>query len=120
MRTPQSLAARSLELHRRVAQKIRQHPELFNKAFENISRWRETTSASTMPYLDEWQQLLEQGMEVALAKAVEDSEHAASLRRSTPFSGVLSNEERLAVLREWDFSAPVPRPLPDSAGGGEE
>ena len=60
MRTPQSLAARSLELHRRVAEKIRQHPELFNKAFENISRWRATTSAATMPYLDEWQHILEQ------------------------------------------------------------
>lgn len=95
MRSPQSLAARSLELHRRVAEKIRQPPELFNKAFENIARWRVTTSASTMPYLDEWQHILEQGMEVALAKAVEDSEHAACLRRPTPFSGILSNEEPL-------------------------
>lgn len=110
MRTPQALAARSLELHRRVAAKIRQHPELLNKAFDNLRRWRPTTAASSLPYLDEWQELLDQGMEVALAKAVEDSEHAACLRRSSPFSGVLSDEERWAVLRAWDFSRPAPGP----------
>lgn len=77
-----------------------------DNANPSIARWRVTTSASSMPYLDEWQQILEQGMEVALAKAVEDSEHAACLRRSTPFSGILTNDERLAVLNSWTFSIP--------------
>lgn len=50
MRTAQSIEARSLGLHRRVAQKIRQEPELMNKAFENLRRWKCTVSASTLQY----------------------------------------------------------------------
>lgn len=44
---------------------------------------------------------MNQGMEVALGVAVEDSEHAADLRRSSPFAGVLTNKERFAFFKNW-------------------
>lgn len=106
MRTPEALDARTLELHRRVAEKLRREPALFNKALENLCRWRGTASAATLPYLEEWQRILDQGMEAALAKAVEESEHAACLRKSSPFAGVLSEEERLTVLKSFQFPKP--------------
>ena len=44
---------------------------------------------------------MNQGIEACLAVAVEDSQRAAALRQSSPFSGVLSNRERFAFLKAW-------------------
>jgi hypothetical protein len=41
------------------------------------------------------------GVDACLAVAVEDSQRAAALRQSSPFSGVLSNRERFAFLKAW-------------------
>lgn len=101
MRTPSELRARSLAMHQLVVAKIRQDPTLFLRARATLSRWRQTVCLSSQPYLMEWERLMEQGMDVTLAKAVEDSEHAADLRKSSPFAGILTNQERFAFLRDW-------------------
>jgi hypothetical protein len=101
MRTPRRLVERSLALHRLIADKIRREPELFAHALENIRRWKPVTDPRTLPYFDEWEQILSQGIEFALAKATEDSEHAADLRQCTPFAGILSQEERDEFFRNW-------------------
>jgi hypothetical protein len=44
---------------------------------------------------------MNQGVEACLSLAVEDSQRAAALRQSSPFSGVLSNRERFAFLKQW-------------------
>lgn len=115
MRTPQEIIARSLALHQLVAAKIRNDPSLFLKARATLARWRQTVCLSSQPYLIEWERLMDQGMEVTLAKALEDSEHAADLRKSSPFAGVLTNHERLLFLKEWGRRHAAPSSEVDKA-----
>lgn len=96
------LDRRSLDLHRLAVEKIRRDPALFEKVKATLARWRVTVSSTTQPYLAEWERLIADGMETCLAMAVEDSEHATALRKSSPFAGVLTNQERLAFLKAWE------------------
>lgn len=97
----QELVARSLAMHRLIAEKIRQDPALFEKPKETLARWRTFVCPNSQPYLEEWQRLLDQGMEACLAVATKDSEHAATLRQASPFCGILSEEERREFLLAW-------------------
>ena len=101
MRTHEEIDQRSLAMHRLVASRIFRDPELFQKARATLARWRATVSIASQPYLEEWECLMNQGIESCLAVAVEDSQRAAALRQSSPFSGVLSNRERFAFLKAW-------------------
>ena len=101
MPTPRELDARSRALHRVVAQKIREEPARFEEARAILARWRASVSGHTQPYLREWEALLGQGPEAALAVAVEDSERADTLRSCSPLACVLTSRERWAFLEDW-------------------
>ncbi|MFA7239213.1 MAG: hypothetical protein WC091_03810 [Sulfuricellaceae bacterium] len=45
---------------------------------------------------------MNQGIDASLAIAVEDSQRATALRQSSPFSGILTNQERFAFLKAWN------------------
>ncbi|MBF0356929.1 MAG: hypothetical protein HQL43_17015 [Alphaproteobacteria bacterium] len=97
----QDIDERSLELHLLIAQKIRQNPALFNKARATLARWRGVVCQSSQPYLDEWEALMTEGLEACLSVAVERSQRAAALRQASPFTGILTNQERFAFLKSW-------------------
>lgn len=78
--------ARSLTMHRAIAEKLRERPELIGIAHENLARW-------TAGPLDE-----------VLAVIVEDSERMTAMRQCSPFAGVLDARERWAIYDE--FAAP--------------
>lgn len=101
-RTYELINARSLAMHRLIADKIRREPQLFDKPKKTLARWLDAGSPHSLPYLQEWQRLLELGIEPSLAVATEDSERAATLRKSSPFTGVLSVAERAAFLKDWE------------------
>lgn len=102
MRTHQEIDERSLALHRLVAEKIRRNPTLFVRAKATLARWRTTVCAASQPHLEEWEHLMNQGIDASLAIAVEDSQRATALRQSSPFSGILTNQERFAFLKAWN------------------
>ena len=102
MPTHQQIDARTLALHREVAAKLRSDRALFERAQATLRRWRSTVSPSSQPYLIEWERLMDQGLEATLAVALEDSERAAALRQSSPFTGVLTPQERFAFLKAWN------------------
>lgn len=52
-------------------------------------------------YLLQWLDILDRGIEEALAVAVEDTERGQVLRSASPFAGVLTEDERLAFLKAW-------------------
>jgi hypothetical protein len=108
MRIHQDIDARSLAMHRLVVAKLRQDPPRLDQVRATLARWRQSASPSTQPYLQEWEQLLQQGLEACLAMAVDDSEHATALRQSSPFTRVLSHAERFRFLKDWrsDDAAP--------------
>ena len=102
MRTHQEIDARSLELHRLIAARLRREPELLDRVRRTLLRWRDPANPSRAePYLAEWERLLSSGIEPLLAAAVEDSERAAALRQCSPFVGILSPKERFAFLKAW-------------------
>lgn len=102
MRTHQEIDARSLAMHRLVAQKLRNEPERFECVRENLRRWDSVATPRARPYLKAWEALARQGMEACLEMAVEDSGQGRAMRQSSPFAGVLTNRERFAFLREWE------------------
>ena len=101
MRTHQEIDERSLALHRLVAEKIRHDPALFERAKTTLARWRATAGPASQPYLEEWERLMNQGVEHCLAVAVDGSERATALRQSSPLSVLLTNRERFAFLGNW-------------------
>lgn len=102
MRTHQEIDQRSLAMHRLVADKIRRDPALFEKAKGTLARWRTMVCPASQPYLQEWERLMKQGVDACLTVATEDSERANALRQSSPFAGILTNQERFVFLKEWN------------------
>lgn len=100
-RSHRQLDLRSLDMHRLIAQKVRENPDLWVRAAEILARWRSSVNARTLPLLDQWQSLMDAGMDECLSVATEDSERAAELRQSSPFSCLLTTKERNAFLKNW-------------------
>lgn len=100
-RTPEMLDRRSLELHRLIARKLRDKPELFPLVEQNLLRWKNSASQRNIPYIDRWLQIVSQGMDAALDMATADTEEARALRQSSPFAGILTHKERFEFFRNW-------------------
>lgn len=91
---------RSLELHRLAASKIKEKPELINKAIENIERWKSQNSFA-QPYLDEWMAHINEGIQSLIKFMESESDVAARLRSSSPFVGIIKPEERTKIFKEF-------------------
>ncbi|HLU48990.1 MAG TPA: hypothetical protein VK116_12935 [Planctomycetota bacterium] len=93
--------ARSLELARATAAKIRMEPALFEKARRNIERWR--SRGVTSPDLDACDRILERHtFDEVLDLLVEDSEAGRRRRQSSPFVGILPESERREIFRRYE------------------
>lgn len=100
MRSHAWIDRRSLALHEAVAARIEAEPELLDVARANLMRWISRTPHGA---LLEWQRLLERtpvAEIVALLRS--ESEAAVRLRQSSPFAGLLTAQERRAILRRHD------------------
>ena len=91
---------RSLALHRAIADKLREQPESLQIARDNLVRWRATAGRS-LPYLDEWQRMLEGPLDNLLSAIESDDERMTALRQSSPFAGVLTPRERWAIYERF-------------------
>ncbi|GAA3664816.1 helix-turn-helix domain-containing protein [Microbacterium marinilacus] len=100
---------RSLWLHRAVVGKLVLEPDrVLEKASENIARWRgrHRPDGKAVQYLDEWEQLISDGVEAVAKVLVDTGERARELRQNSPFAGVLSDRQRTQILdsfrADWD------------------
>jgi hypothetical protein len=89
---------RSLALHEAVAHKLRENPELLDRARAKLEEWIAGGGRST-PLLLRWRQVLAGSVEEVAALLTDPSEDAAWLRSASPFAGVLDPQTRLAILR---------------------
>jgi transcriptional regulator with XRE-family HTH domain len=90
---------RSLALHARVFDHLLRDPESVREiARRNLKVMGEANPDAT-PWLEEWALLLDGPLHDLAAVLLSTDEQACGLRRSSPFAGVLSHEERLEVLR---------------------
>jgi hypothetical protein len=70
---------RSRALHRAIAQKLRENPELLQIARDNLVRWR-VTAGRSLPYLDEWQRMIEEPLDKLLRSIESEDERMTALR----------------------------------------
>ncbi len=85
----------SLELGRRVAEKLRWHPELVDFARANLSRWfkQNHSAPSLLRCYAEWQQILSRPVEEIRELLCSETDNAQRLRQNSPFAGVLAPAE---------------------------
>lgn len=94
----QAIDRRSLFLHRLIARRLQRNPAFLEQARGTVSRW--LMSRPDEPALREWSDLLSRMSHREVARLLcSRSEAATRLRQSSPFTGVLSIQERGRVLR---------------------
>ena len=91
------LEVRSLAMHAVIARKIERDPALLAIAHRNVERWSARWKESAPAWLEEWRELLSRPWQEVAALITESGERASRLRQSSPFAGVLSNEERWRI-----------------------
>ena len=100
MRSHQWIDQRSLALHEAVAAKLEADPQLLDVARRNLERWLQQNPALA---LREWRRILDStplADVVALLRS--SSEEATRLRQSSPFAGLLTTEERRAIIGVYE------------------
>lgn len=106
------LDERSLALHRLVAQKVLADPALLERARANMRRWQENHGSPSFARA-EWEQILSGPVDQVAELLVERSERATRLRQSSPFTGILTEAERLAIYESHSARAYHPGRKPN-------
>jgi len=94
----------SLWLHAALIAHLINDPDaVINKARANLARARATGAidAHSEPYAHEWEAILDAGIGRVIVVLLDPSDRAATLRSSTPFTGVLSQGEVHAIKKAW-------------------
>lgn len=100
MKTHHEIDRRSLLLHRLVSRRVQSDPSLMNRVHGTVARWRRLRPES--PALQEWAELLSQLDAPGVVRFLRSRGAAATrLRQSSPFVGILTEEERAKVFRRY-------------------
>jgi hypothetical protein len=90
---------RSLEAHRRVAERVRRDPTLISAARATLRRWVDAGTVAPV-YERLWTEALDGPLEALLALLVAETDHARAMRQVSPFAGLLPPRERWSLWRE--------------------
>ncbi len=91
---------RALAMARLVAEKIDRDPRLLQVAIDNLERWAHMDEHGLSVGQAEWKALIERHSWPELrAILVQDTDEGQRLRSSSPFVGIISEEERMAILK---------------------
>ena len=93
------LDRRSLEMARVVVDRIDADPTLFRIAHENLERWRQHQGELGLADR-EWRAILNRPWAEIREILLDDSEEGQHLRSSHPFRGIVSEEERRAIIAQ--------------------
>jgi hypothetical protein len=91
-------ALRSRLLHEQIAHKLLRQPQALAKVKKRL-RQLESINPAGRPYHRRWESLMQGPLPGLLRKMMEDSEEATLLRKESPFTVMLTPEERKAVFR---------------------
>jgi hypothetical protein len=93
-----AIDARSLEMDRLIAQRLRGNPAVLDKARSVLAKWMASCDASVRPAFEEWRAILDGPLSEVFAVLEGEDERSRRLRQSSPFCGVLTPAERTAIL----------------------
>lgn len=93
---------RSLAFGHAIAARLAEHPALIDRARATLTRWLTTCSPRTRPALQEWLTALDGPPEAVRAILTSTDERATRLRQSSPFTGVLTEQERTEILKRFE------------------
>jgi hypothetical protein len=93
----QRLDARSLAMHCIVARKLLANPALIDQARGTLARWRAQAAEPLPSYFLEWGRIFEASPEAVAGFLASMHEDATRLRQSSPFTNLLSHEERSRI-----------------------
>lgn len=92
---------RSIALHKAVARKLRSNPKLWNIPRNNLIKWKKM-KGYLPPALIEWERILNGYPEDQILSLLEsNSEDATRLRSSSPFTGILAEDERKVIFERY-------------------
>lgn len=91
---------RSIDLHRKIAEKIRNNPSLFSLAQKKLSEFI-TAGNSSLPYFIQWKEIFDSGLDFVLKEITKDTEKMRALRQSSPFTGILTPKERWSIYETY-------------------
>ncbi len=106
------LDERSLALHRLIARRVLADPVLLDKARDTVRRWQ-AMDGTPRTALAEWEGVLSGAVADVAHFLTERSERADRLRQSSPFCGILTDSERLAIYELYSARAHHPGRQPD-------
>lgn len=96
------------EMDKRISQKIRENPSLLEIPRSNLKRWisDERSLGRVSPGLQEWNEIFStHSVDEILRILDDDSEESDRLRHSSPFCGILTEEERQEFLHHVPSSS---------------
>jgi hypothetical protein len=90
---------RSLEMHRLVADRLKNAPSLINQAIENIERWKKQNTSTPA---EEWLPHIHQGLDHLISLLLSETDEGQRLSLS-PFVGdsFITQEERAAIFERF-------------------
>jgi hypothetical protein len=91
-----------LAMARRVAEKIREKPELMDIAWAQLRRWKRM-SRPWPACFREWERIMKNNStERVLQILTQDNDEGQRLRQSDPFIGILTEKERTWFLEHYE------------------
>lgn len=90
---------RSIALHGRIAERLRDDPEIVERALMRLARWERQRSIDPR-YAAAWRAALRLPLEQLREALVDPGEPARALRQNSPFAGELSARERWRIRKE--------------------
>lgn len=103
MRSHDWIDARSLALDARIAEKLEAVPSLLDHVRATLRRWIAQREPDVPVALREWDDILNRtSTDAIVALLRRDDPHIRRLRQSSPFCGILTPAERLAILKDHE------------------
>ena len=88
----QRLEDGTLALHKEIAKRLEENPQLIEVAKANLERW--TLRGGDLPVWRAWREILNGTLPQVLTVLLSEDEDCKRLRQSSPFCGILSPRER--------------------------
>ncbi|MBY0308947.1 MAG: hypothetical protein K2Q09_09415 [Phycisphaerales bacterium] len=93
----------SLEMNRRIAERLPSHPEWLLTARDNLARWKRLNADAPglIRCYEEWEVLLELPLPEICAILTAETDRSQRLRTNSPFAGALAPQEVWEIKRRF-------------------